>query len=161
MHEAKMIFTENEEGHVDIAGVVKGDYDPSVRAHRLLQATEKLMPEIMQVASDPFGNTDGERYRALIDFGLLGEKNRDRFDFINEQQMAFEEEHGVAKDEEGQRRFADNIIKLLRRTEPTPEEAQHDLDRIAAAEAKRERKAEARVKAPAAAWPFPTKSTPN
>jgi hypothetical protein len=137
-------FSQTALGGLEMVGMVSpGQFNPASKAHRMVEAVERLFVEISQVADNPQANTDGERYRALKDFGNMEKTNIERFNFVNEQLMAYEQERELAKLPHDQDLVADKVIELLKATEPTPGEVQADIARIEAAEEKRERKAEA------------------
>src|SRR6478672_8982013 len=87
-------FETNAAGELIMTGMHDGEYRPAtVKTHAMLEALSAHFPDLMATVHGR--NTDGDRYRAIKDFGLLAHDDKARFEHINEQLQAYEEANGI------------------------------------------------------------------
>lgn len=86
-------------------------FDSNIRNHRLVDAAQQVMPEIIAKADGKF--TDGERYRAIRALMILSEVNEDMAEQLNAKIAEFGESLGDIDKEDKVDQLADHMIETL------------------------------------------------
>lgn len=137
----------SEKGALTIAGLYGGVFNPGQNiAHAFMQMVEQEHDYLMSRVLGK--STDADRFRALRDFASLAHTDKPRFDAVNQMLFAFEDSGAIPK--EADRKEADFVTlanflhDALIETAPA-DLTEQDVARIAAAEEKRERKAQFKI----------------
>lgn len=141
--EAVIHLARDASGRVVMAGLFASEYDPAGNpVHALMEVVNQEFDYLMSKVHGRY--TDSDRFRALRDFAVLANKDKARFDVVNGMLQQFEDSKNLA--DEAARTEADfvTIANFLCHAmiETTPEVlTEADVERIKAAEEKRERRA--------------------
>jgi hypothetical protein len=63
-------FVEDENGNITLDGMHQGAFDPTIKAHALLEAVRVMLPDL--IARTDGRISDGERYRGMKQFAEMG-----------------------------------------------------------------------------------------
>lgn len=146
--EAAIFIELSETGTLVIRCVTtRGDFIPEQDpVHAYVGAVKGEHDYLMDVVNGRYN--DAARYRALRDFGVLANTDAARFEIVNGMLHAYEESENLADEnqrtEEDFAKIANFLCHALTETAPA-EPTEHDKERIAAAEEKRDRKAGLRL----------------
>lgn len=137
----------SEKGALTIAGLYGGVFNPGQNvAHAFMQMVEQEHDYLM---SRVLGRlTDADRYRALSDFAMLANTDKPRFEAVNGMIQNFEDSKNIPPENlrgaVDHMTMANFIFHALLETAPA-DLTEQDVARIAAAEEKRERKAQFKI----------------
>lgn len=109
---ASILITDNPDnpGNVIIECKHTGDFDPTLKSHRMLRAISQFLP---QFAAEEAGEiTDGERYRALLALSRVGEQDAQQAIEITQLLMA--DLPASPDTAAGFAEYVDRLVRLIR-----------------------------------------------
>ncbi len=104
--EAMIHLSTDDKGRIVMAGLFGGDYAPATnQVHALMEVINQEFDYLMSKVAGRY--TDADRFRALRDFGVLANTDKERFEVVNGMLNAFEDSKNLA--DESARTAADFV----------------------------------------------------